>query len=114
VKRLFWLPFLVAVLASCGFRLGDLSHTVIYENATDGRVTVFPYGREYAAGKRVLEPGGTFKDNLLIRDERPETWVATIEAVDDAGTFIFCHRYTNAELAQLANRVIVKKNEFKC
>jgi hypothetical protein len=103
-----------ASLVACGFRLGDLSHSVIYENATDGRVTVYPFGREYPGVKRVLEPGASQKDNLLIKDERPETWVATIEAVDESGTFIFCHRYTNRELAQLANRVVVKKGDITC
>ena len=77
-------------------------------------MTVFPFGREYPAGNRVLEPGATYKDSLLIGDERPETWVATIEAVDAAGVLIFCHRYTNSELNELSDRVVVKKGEFKC
>lgn len=114
-RRLFWL-MLVGMLVSCdvGFRLGDLSHKIIYENATDGRIGVFPYGRGYPEMRLTLEPGATQKGDVLIRDEKPETWVATIEAVDDSGALIFCHRYTNGELKELSDRVIVKTGEFKC
>ncbi|MDP9281440.1 MAG: hypothetical protein M3P38_05030 [Chloroflexota bacterium] len=112
--RVLCLCIVAASLVGCGLRLGDLSHSVIYENATDGRVTVYPYGREYPGVKRILAPGASQKDNLPIRDERPETWVATIDAVDESGTFIFCHRYTNGDLAELANRVVVKRGELTC
>jgi len=99
---------------ACGIHLGDLSHKIIYENATDGPVSVFPYGRDYPDMKLVLQPGATQKGDLLIRDEKPDTWVATIEAVDQSGAFIFCRRYTNADLKETADRVIVKKGEFRC
>ncbi len=101
-----------AVLAvSC---IGDLSHTVVYENATDARVTIYPRGRSNPGVKRVLERGAIQRDNLLVGDMNPQTFVARVEAVNASEVLVFCHGYTNGELDQLQGRIVVRAGDFNC
>ena len=94
--------------------IGDLSHPVTYENATDARVTIYPRGRSYPGVKRVLESGATQKDNLLVGDMNPQTFVARVEAVNDSDVVVFCRAYTNGELDQLQGRIVVRSGDLGC
>jgi hypothetical protein len=113
VKRRSIITSLTALLflPAC---LGDLSHSVLYENATTERLTIFPRGREYPGLKRVLESGASQRDNLLVADMKPETMVARIEAIDDSGSLVFCHNYTNGDLDRLGNRITLRTGEIQC
>jgi len=108
-----WLLCVCALLVSASC-FGDLSHPVLYENATSARVTIYPRGREYPGVKRVLDAGATQKDNLLVSNMNPDTFVARIEAVDDAGLLVFCRRYTNGDLDHLGDRITVHAGEITC
>lgn len=108
-----WIACSLALLVSASC-IGDLSHPVLYENATSTRVTVYPRGREYPGVKRVLEAGATQKDNLLVANMNPETFVARIEAVDESGLLIFCQRFTNADLDRLGNRISIRAGVLTC
>lgn len=103
--------FALLVSVSC---LGDLSHPVLYENATSTQVTIYPRGREYPGVKRVLEVGATQNDSLLVADMKSETYVARIEAVDESGLLIFCQRFTNGDLDRLGNRISIQAGVLAC
>ena len=111
MRRTVALAVSLLVVGSC---MGDLNHPVIFENATDAKVTLYPYGRSHQELKRVLEPGATHKDNIPVSDMKRETYVAYVEAVNESGDLVFCHRYTNGDLDQLQGRIVVRAGELQC
>src|SRR5438094_813760 len=90
-----------------GGGFGDRSLSVTYLNETAQRVTVYPYGRNYEAGKRVIGPGEKATDSLLANGG-DGAHMAQVEAFDDTGGLVFCHSFTVGELRGLGGVVRVK------
>jgi len=103
---------IVAALLGGG-GLGDPSVRVTYFNAGSQRVTVYPYGRTYEAGKRILRPGERVTDNLPASGG-DRAHLARVEAYDDNGVLTFCHSYTIGEVRSLAGVVTVNLGQNDC
>src|SRR2546422_6192167 len=71
------------VLLAAAACLGDRSAEVTVVNDTGRRITVYPYGRSQKELHWLLDPGTTYRANLLAGDAQPDTFVARIQAVDD-------------------------------
>ena len=97
-----------AVLVGC-----DASLSVNYVNETAQVVTVYPYGRAYTAGKRVIAAGEKASDTLLANGG-DETHMARVEAFDDDGVLIFCHSYKVGELRGLRGVVRIRSGQNDC
>jgi hypothetical protein len=93
--------------------LGDPSARVTYFNASPQRVTVYPYGRTYEAGKRILGPGEKATDDLLASGG-DQAHLARVEAFDDNGLLVFCHSYTVGEVRSLEGVVTVNLGQNDC
>src|SRR5215207_354168 len=68
-------------------------------NATPVPVHVWAGQRRDAPGRR-LAPGETWEDQWLVprpRQGKPPSGSRIVEARDDAGDLVFCHRYTFEE-----------------
>lgn len=96
-----------------GGGLGDQSVSVTFLNDTTERVTVYPYGRNYEAAKRILGPGEKAADNLLASGG-DGTHVADVEAFDDGGILVFCHNYTKGEVQRLGGVVRITLGHNDC
>jgi len=92
---------------------GDRSLSVTYLNETAQRVTVYPYGRNYEAGKKVIGPGEKATDGLLANGG-DGAHVAQVEAFDDSGALVFCHSFTVGEMRGLSGIVRVKLGQNDC
>jgi hypothetical protein len=115
VMRL-WLVrcLLAAILASSCGMLGDPGIQVVYVNETANQVTVFPDGRDRPAYQYKISASQSFKTAILASGTHPEIVVAQVEAVDPAGTLVFCHAYTYAELQKLDGFIRIRSGELDC
>jgi hypothetical protein len=98
--------------APCEGVLGDQSTSVVFVNGTSHRVIVYPVGHAYPSVKVRLDPGAEEPNNLLISSSKRETFVARVEATDEADTIVFCHEYTLGELQDLQGRIVVRDHEL--
>jgi hypothetical protein len=113
-RKIFWIGFgLLIVVAILIGGLGDKSLGVTYQNETGQAVTVYPYGRDYPGVKRPLGAGGQQTDNLL-GDPQSTTQVARIEAVDESGNLIYCHRFIFRELGANGGVIHIRLGESTC
>jgi len=103
---------IVAALLGAG-GLGDGSVRVTFFNASAQRVTVYPYGQSYEAGKRILDPGERASENLLASGG-DRAHLARVEAFDDNGVLVFCHSYTIGEVRSLEGVVTVNSGQNDC
>ena len=92
-------------IAGC---IGDRSHDALIQNGTALHITVFPYGQKEAQFRHELGAGESFHENLLTTDTNPSGYVTIVEAVNDTGVVIFCHRYTYGELERLGWQIQLK------
>jgi hypothetical protein len=83
-------------------------------NETNRKVTVYPYGRQRDQVKWVLEPGGVHNDDMPAGDARADSPVALMEAIDESGALIFCHRYSYGELKALEGAVRIREGKIDC
>jgi hypothetical protein len=114
-RKIFWIAF--GLLIVVGFAMGgcgDRSVKVTYQNETDHAVIVYPYGRDYAAGKRLLGAGETKTDNLLAGDAHPATHTARVEAVDESGDLVYCHSFNYAELSGNGGVIHIRVGDNTC
>jgi hypothetical protein len=113
-RKIFWIGFgLLIVLGVVMGGLGDKSLNVTYQNETSQAVIVYPYGRDYPAMKRLLGAGGQQSDNLL-GDPQSTTQVARIEAVDESGNLIYCHRFIFRELGANGGVIHIRLGDNTC
>jgi hypothetical protein len=123
MKTLGWLlvaglVVLVAIVSGAGeeflHSFGDNSVEITYRNETGERVIVSPYGRTYPASERLLEPGAVFRDDLLSSNPKPTTVITRLEAFDETGALIYCHRFTFRELQSLNGQVAIRVGDNTC
>jgi hypothetical protein len=114
-RKIFWtaLGLLIVVGLAMG-GCGDRSVKVTYQNETDQAVIVYPYGRNYSAGKRLLGAGEIKTDNLLAGDAHPTTHIARVEAVDESGALIYCHSFNYGELTGNAGVIHIRLGDNTC
>ena len=112
-RKIFWIGFgLLIVAAVVMGGLGDKSLKVTYQNEAGQAVIVYPYGRDYPGVKRLLGAGGQQTDNLL--GDPQSAGVAQIEAVDESGNLIYCHRFIFRELGANGGVIHIRSGENSC
>ena len=83
------------------------------QNETGQAVIVYPYGRDYPDMERLLGTGEQLTGNLL-GDPQSTTQVARVEAVDESGNLIYCHRFIFRELGANGGVIHIRLGENTC
>jgi hypothetical protein len=105
---------LAAILASSCGMFGDPSIQVVYVNETANQITVFPDSRDRPAYQYKISASQSFKTTIMASGTHPDLVIAHVEAVDPAGTVVFCHEYTYAELQKLDGFIRIRSGALDC
>jgi hypothetical protein len=113
-RKIIWIGFgLLIALGVLTGGLGDKSLKVTYQNETGQAVIVYPDGRDYPEIKLALGAGAQQPSDLL-GDPQSTTQVARIEAVDESGNLIYCHRFIFRELGANGGVIHIRLGENRC